>query len=179
MNVSKNMTSRYIFFSFIILFFSCQDKCNEYTTYVNLTPVYSNMESLRDSVYYDDIRDINSPGKLNYKSGYLFISETGKGIHVIDNRVVSNPKKLGFINIPGNYDIATKDDYLYADSYIDLVIFDISDINSIKEVNRIKGSFQNYYENRMLFSENLGIVTGYNEEVIEEFIESKDCELVF
>ena len=31
----------------------------------------------------------------------------------------------------------------------------------------------------MLFSENLGIVTGYNEEVIEEFIESKDCELVF
>ena len=83
------------------------------------------------------------------------------------------------INIPGNYDIATKDDYLYADSYIDLVIFDISDVNSIKEVNRIKGSFQNYYENRMLFSENLGIVTGYNEEVIEEFIESKDCELVF
>ena len=59
------------------------------------------------------------------------------------------------------------------------MIFDISDINSIKEVNRIKGSFQNYYENRMLFSENLGIVTEYNEEVIEEFIESKDCELVF
>ena len=59
------------------------------------------------------------------------------------------------------------------------MIFDISDINSIKEVNRIKGSFQNYYENRMLFSENLGIVTGYNDEVVEEFIESKDCELVF
>ena len=68
---------------------------------------------------------------------------------------------------------------MYADCYIDLVIFDISNINEIKEVNRVEGSFQNYYENRLLFSETLGIVIGYEEEVIEEFEENKDCELVF
>ncbi len=173
------MNSRYIIFFFMFSFFSCQDKCDEYTTYVKSTPQYSRMESLRDSVYFDVEREINSPGKLNYKDGYLFISEVAKGVHVIDNRNVNAPIKIGFINIPGNYDIATKDNFLYADSYIDLVIFDISNINEIKEVNRVEGSFQNYYENRLLFSETLGIVIGYEEEVIEEFEENKDCELVF
>ena len=49
------------------------------------------MESIRDSVSFDSSREINNPGKLNYKGGYLFISETKKGIHIIDNRNVSNP----------------------------------------------------------------------------------------
>ena len=173
------MNPRYIIFSFIFSFFSCQDKCDQYTTYVNSTPKYMKMESLRDSVYFDIGRDINSPGKLNYKDGYLFISEVSKGVHVIDNRNINNPIKIGFINIPGNYDIATKDNFLYADSYIDLVIFDISDINNINEVNRVEGSFLNYYENRLLYSETLGIITGYDDEVIEEIEENKDCELVF
>ncbi|MAS39028.1 MAG: hypothetical protein CMB84_03415 [Flammeovirgaceae bacterium] len=173
------MNPRYIFFSFVFSFFSCQDKCDKYTTYVKSTPKYLKMESLRDSVYFDIEREINSPGKLNYKDGYLFISEVAKGVHVIDNRNVNNPIKIGFINIPGNYDIATKDNFLYADSYIDLVILDISNVNEIKEVNRVEGSFQNYYENRFLFSETLGIVTGYEEQVIEEFEENKDCELVY
>jgi len=38
-------------------------------------------------------------------------------------------------------DIAIKGQYLYADSYVDLVIFDIADFNSIKEVARIKKLF--------------------------------------
>lgn len=173
------MNSRYIIFSFILSFISCQDKCDEYKTYIRSSPKYSKMESLRDSVYFDVEREINSPGKLNYKDGYLFISEVAKGVHVIDNRNVNNPTKIGFLNIPGNYDIATKDDFLYADSYIDLVIFDISNISEIKEVNRVEGSFQNYYENRLLYSETLGIITGYEKEVIEEFEENKDCELAY
>ena len=41
------------------------------------------MESIRDSVSFDASREINNPGKLNYKDGYLFISETKKGIHII------------------------------------------------------------------------------------------------
>ena len=99
------MNPRYIFFSFVFSFFSCQDKCDKYTTYIKSTPKYLKMESLRDSVYFDIEREINSPGKLNYKDGYLFISEVAKGVHVIDNRNVNNPIKIGFINIPGNYDI--------------------------------------------------------------------------
>ncbi len=47
------------------------------------------------------------------------------------------PKKISFIKIAGNVDISIKDDYLYADSIMDLVVLDISDINSIKIVNRL------------------------------------------
>ena len=137
------------------------------------------MESIRDSVSFDASREINNPGKLNYKDGYLFISETKKGIHIIDNRNTSNPINIAFIVLPGNYDIATKGDYLYADSYLDLVVFDISNINSIVEVNRLENNFENYYINQGLYDDTQGVIVGYNEEVKEEFIESHDCGLAY
>tara|TARA_Y100000813_G_scaffold136687_1_gene98946 strand:- start:692 stop:1108 length:417 start_codon:yes stop_codon:yes gene_type:complete len=137
------------------------------------------MESIRDSVSFDASREINNPGKLNYKDGYLFISETKKGIHIIDNRNTSNPINISFIVLPGNYDIATKGDYLYADSYLDLVVFDISNINSIVEVNRLENNFENYYINQGLYDDTQGVIVGYNEEVKEEFIENHDCGLAY
>ena len=166
-----------ILFLFCFLFFSCQDNCDFYRTYTAYDPIYSKIEDIRDSVSFEPKRDINNPGKLNYKGGYLFITETGKGIHIIDNRNINNPINIGFIVLPGNYDIATKGDYLYADSYIDLVVFDISNINSIIEINRIEGTFENYYIDQGLYSEELGIIVGFEEEVIEEYIENYDCEL--
>ena len=137
------------------------------------------MESIRDSVRFDASREINNPGKLNYKDGYLFISETKKGIHIIDNRNTSNPINISFIVLPGNYDIATKGDYLYADSYLDLVVFDISNINSIVEVNRLENNFENYYINQGLYDDTQGVIVGYNEEVKEEFIENHNCGLAY
>ncbi|MDG2342783.1 MAG: hypothetical protein ACJZ0Y_05775 [Cytophagales bacterium] len=168
----------YIFFFFSFLLLSCQDKCDYYRTYTKQDPIYSSMEVLRDSVKFVDPREINNPGKLNYKGGYLFISETSKGIHIINNKNINNPINIGFIVLPGNYDIATKGDYLYADSYLDLVVFDISDVNAIKEINRIEGSFENYYSDQGLFNDQ-GIVIGFDEEVIEEYIENHDCDNTF
>ena len=137
------------------------------------------MDSIRDSVKFTDSREINNPGKLNYKDGYLFISETNKGIHIVDNRNINNPINIGFIVLPGNFDLATKGDYLYADSYLDLVVFDISNIISIKEVNRLENNFENYYLNQGLYDVDQGIITGYNEEIKEEFIENHNCDLAF
>ena len=164
---------------FSIFFYSCQDNCDYYSTYIKYNPIYSNMDELRDSVKFTVNREINNPGKLNYKDGYLFISETKKGIHIIDNRNFNNPINIGFINLPGNNDIATKNDFLYADSYMDLVIFDISKIDSVKEVNRVKEAFKNYYLNQGLYSEENGIVVGYDEEVVEEYIENHNCGFIW
>ena len=66
-----------------------------------------------------------NPGKIYFKEGYIFINEELKGIHVIDNRNPENPQNIGFIEIPGNVDIAIKNNTLYADSYIDLGAIDI------------------------------------------------------
>ena len=169
----------YIFFFVSILLFSCEDKCEYYRTYTIQNPLYKTKEKIRDTVDYVESREINNPGKLNYKEGFIFISEIGKGIHVLDNRNINNPENIGFIILPGNYDIATKGNYLYADSYLDLVVFDISNLTSISEVNRVEGIFENYYINQGLYSEELGIVVGFDEEVVEEFIESYNCELAY
>ena len=51
--------------------------------------------------------------------------------------------------------------------------------NSIKEVNRVKEAFKNYYLNQGLYSEENGIVVGYDEEVVEEYIENHNCGFIW
>ena len=50
------------------------------------------------------------------------------------------PKSIAFIKLEGNYDISIKNNYLYADSYGDLVILDISDIHNIKKAKRLENA---------------------------------------
>jgi hypothetical protein len=66
-------------------------------------------------------------GKIYVWGNYVFVNEIEKGIHVIDNRDKTNARNIAFINIPGNVDLAIRGNYLYADSYNDLVVFDVSD----------------------------------------------------
>jgi hypothetical protein len=61
-----------------------------------------------------------------------------KGIHVFDNTYPASPVNKTFIEVPGNVDIAIKGDVLYADSYIDMVAIDISNLAAIKEVGRVE-----------------------------------------
>jgi hypothetical protein len=84
---------------------------------------------------------LENPGKIYFKDGYIFINEEFKGIHIIDNQNPSSPQSIGFIEVPGVVDIAVKNDILYADSFIDLVAIDISDVNNPEEVNRVKDVF--------------------------------------
>ena len=70
-------------------------------------------------------------GKIYFKDHYIFVNEYQKGIHVIDNEDPRNPQIIKFIEIPGNVDMAIADDILYADSYVDLLSIDISDIGNI------------------------------------------------
>ena len=67
-----------------------------------------------------------------------------KGIHVIDNSNPSSPHAISFVKIPGNVDISIRNDYLYADSSTDLVVFDISDIHKIKVIARLNDVFSVY-----------------------------------
>ena len=75
---------------------------------------------------------------------YIFINDKYEGIHVIDNSNPNQPVKVAFIQIPGNVDISVKDNFLYADSLMDLVILDISDLDNITIVNRLENVLQDY-----------------------------------
>jgi hypothetical protein len=105
------------------------------------SPVYLSYEDLRGAVKTTSANDLKNPGKIYFKDGYIFVNEEMKGIHIIDNRNPRSPQNLKFIEIPGNVDIAVKNDILYADSYVDLVAIDIKDIANPREVYRIKDIF--------------------------------------
>lgn len=104
-------------------------------------PVYMSYEDLRMPISSEDAREISEFGKIYVYGNLLFINEPNTGIHVIDNADPSNPINFQFLPVPGNLDIAVRSNILYADSYIDLVAFDISDVNNIQEINRIEGVF--------------------------------------
>jgi hypothetical protein len=124
---------------FICLTYSCEDQ-REVTFTANV-PVYLSYEDFRIPVVVENSRELKKPGKIYFKDNFIYINEINKGIHIINNSDPSNPQNLKFIPIQGNFDIAIRDNYLYADSYIDLLVFDISDLNNIREEKRIKNLF--------------------------------------
>jgi hypothetical protein len=128
-----------VLLSLPVMLLSCKDKIEE--TYTVNEPVYLTYNELRNSFKVADGQDIIQPGKIYFKDNYIFVNEYQKGIHVIDNSNPASPEIKKFIDIPGNIDMAIKDDILYADSYVDLVAIDISNMNDIREVKRITDAF--------------------------------------
>ncbi|TDB68165.1 LVIVD repeat-containing protein [Arundinibacter roseus] len=112
------------------------------TAYV---PVYATAADL-DKVETLPARALKAPGKIYIKDTYLFVNEQGEGIHIIDNRDPASPEKISFVSILGNYDMAVKGNFLYADNARDLIVLDISNPLKIKVVKRIPSAIpQNNY----------------------------------
>jgi len=103
-------------------------------------------DELRKSVDILPPKEIKESGKIYNFKNYVFVNDKNKGIHIIDNSNPETPVKISFLKIHGNVDISVKNNFLYADSFIDLVVFDISDINNIKLVNRLKDVFPYYFD---------------------------------
>ncbi|RIV18254.1 hypothetical protein DYU11_28865 [Fibrisoma montanum] len=122
---------------------ACNDTCRETRTFRQFTPVTFTAEQIRNGVKQEAPRSLVNPGKIYTKDGYLLINEVKEGIHLIDNRDPANPRPVAFIRIPGNGDMAIRNNILYADSYMDLVALDISKLTDIKEVNRVQNVFPN------------------------------------
>ncbi|AVR44497.1 hypothetical protein C7S20_04030 [Christiangramia fulva] len=126
------------------LFLSCQREEDTGSTLVAV-PVTVSLEKFRSSVKVTAPRNIKESGKIYAWKNYIFINDKNEGVHIIDNTDRFNPKKISFLKIPRNMDIAIKDDMLYADNGMDLVVFDLSDMANIHEINRIEDVFPNYF----------------------------------
>lgn len=125
---------------------SCeQDKCTRTEEYIAYEPVYKRIEEMRIPAAYVASKTLTTPGKIFYYKGYLLVNEMHEGIHVIDNRNPEAPENVGFIELPGNLDMAVNNDILYADSYLDLVAIDITNPIAPVEVNRVQDVFQSFY----------------------------------
>ncbi|MFD2099680.1 LVIVD repeat-containing protein [Flagellimonas iocasae] len=123
-----------------LFFVSCDndDSNGEYADYLVARPLVISKAEFATSVDIIAPRPIHQSGKVYTYQDYIFINDMYQGIHVIDNSNPAQPVKIAFITIPGNVDISVKDNYLYADSLMDLVVLDISNISDISLVNRLE-----------------------------------------
>jgi len=120
---------------------SCKDSSIEFRKYTANVPQYLSYDEMRKPVKSTAGFAIETAGKIYIQGNYLFVNEKYKGIHVFDNSNPSSPVNLAFLDIPGNVDLAVKGNFLYADNYVDLIVLDISNLNSPVEVARIKDIF--------------------------------------
>lgn len=123
-----------------ILFISCDKDPNDdvYATYLVAKAITISKEDFKNSVQIVDPIPIEESGKIYAYQNYIFINDKYRGVHIIDNSNPNTPIKIGFIKIAGNVDISIKDDFLYADSLMDLVVLNISDITNIEVVTRLE-----------------------------------------
>lgn len=140
------VTKYFVALSLLASLFSCNmDHCEQTVYSIDKEATYHTLESLRSNVGMKAARDLKIPGKIYSYGDLLLIGESYEGIHFFD---VSNPEKpvnLRFLNIPGNTDFAIKDNKLFANNQVDLLTFDITDLNNISLEHIAEQTFRDEY----------------------------------
>jgi hypothetical protein len=175
LTILRNMKNTVILLLFAFSLTSClEEPITIPDEIIGLAPVYAT-ENWQE-ITISGPRAIENLGKIYYKNPYIFATERGQGIHLINNTDPENPLPVAFIQIAGNSDIAVRGQVLYANSVSDLVALDISNLDSMRVVDRQVGVFringEEYPENYQGFFEcadpNLGQVVGWYETTLRQ-----------
>ncbi len=155
-----------LFSAGLLLITSCSKQYEDYPSEQEPRAVYMSYELLRSSVRFDPPQPIAKRGKIYLYGTTLLINEPNKGVHIFDNSNPALPVAKGFLNVPGNVDIAVKEGVLYLDSFIDLIAVDLTSGN-LTVTKRIKEVFD-YDAYQALedwayfnYDESQGVVVGY------------------
>jgi hypothetical protein len=139
-----------------VIFSSClKDKGSAEMTYFEAQAIYGDIDEIRNqpvnlqvgNQIYSDITNIVDPGKIYVGEDFILIGEEEKGIHVINNADFSNPHQTNFINIPGNREFFVSGTNLFAESYYDVVKYDLTNINNVVEISRAQNVFSEEIKN--------------------------------
>ncbi len=128
----------------LFVLWSCNNDDTEYEIINVATPELMSKAEFRTSVEVLPPQNIDESGKIYAYNDYIFVNDEFQGVHIIDNTNPEAPSATAFLKIPGNVDISIKDNHLYADSSVDLVVFDISNMNDIQKVERLEDVFSVY-----------------------------------
>lgn len=138
-----------------------------------MVPVYAQPSEL-EAITVMASQPTAKAGKIYAYGNYVFQNDLNKGIHIIDNTVPAQARKIAFISIPFSTELAVKGRYLYTNCVSDLLVFELSDVQTPKLVRRVKDAFpvvlQNYPPfNRVYFQcpdPTKGIVVDWQEKMI-------------
>lgn len=147
------MKNNYLLLLFVaaMVFVSCEedkdDLLPESKDYLIATPLTTELAAFKEeALEVTKPVPIENSGKIYAYKNYVFVNDVNRGFHVIDNKNPAAPENIAFIKLEGNNDISIKDDRLFADSYGDLVVLDISDINNIPPAKRITNAiYQDFW----------------------------------
>ncbi len=135
--------------------------------YLASVPIFETMESIRAKANpVSGPTTIVQTGKIYIYQDYLFINEPGKGVHIFNNVDPSKPVAMAFLSIPGNVDLAVLDGKLYADSFTDLLTFDLENPASPKLLTRNKDVFKMLLQMDYLNNTADRIITGYRDSLV-------------
>ena len=178
MNKQNTLKSLLLFVGVCIAVFSlvltsCDDKVEITQKYTIMEPVFLTPQELRTSFDIMPPVEVTNTGKIYLYQNFILLNEPGKGIHVIDNLDKTQPEIISFINIPGNYEMAVQGDRLFADSYVDLVVIDISDPENVKLTKRIEDIFLDLAVQNQYYDLENGIIVDWEPKEIVEVNESE------
>lgn len=130
-------SSLYLPLIFLLTFSACKREFQGYSG-TGKVPVYVSITEL-SNISSQSPQAVERSGPIFLIGDHFFMTEIGKGIHVFDISDDQQENSLVFIKIPAITDFTIDGDYLYADSWRDLVTIDISDIYNVVLLSRIEG----------------------------------------
>lgn len=104
-------------------------------------PIYKAIDEL-DEITNLSPQIIQQSGPIFLLDSLFFMTEYKKGIHIYNIGDSTQIRNLTFIQIPAVTDFTIEDNYLYADSWKDLVTIDIANIYNIKLLSRQSDVFE-------------------------------------
>jgi hypothetical protein len=125
----------YFYIALALLLYSCEKAPLGFYNGMGKRPKYISFDELKNIKSLPP-EDITASGTIFLKDNLFFILEQRKGIHVYDISDSLNTVNLVFLSIPAITDFTISGQYLYADSWVDLVTIDIANLQQIKEVGR-------------------------------------------
>lgn len=119
---------------------SCKGGSNTPGEVIGYAPVYQS-DSTMANIRSDAPQPILRGGKIYVRDKTMYQVEEGSGIHIIDITRPENPARTAFIHVSGAQELSIKGDLLYTNNYNDLVVLNISNPQSVREVQRMKDMF--------------------------------------
>lgn len=128
----------YIFTCLVLLLWlsGCVKQEREFFDGPGKKPVYIPLSELQN-IRNEAPKPIEVSGTIFLQDTLLFILEQRKGIHVFNLKDTLNTVNLAFFSIPAITDFVVAGNLIYADSWTNLVVINISDLFQIREVARI------------------------------------------
>ena len=152
---------------------TCDTTSAEYTyswTNYRYEPLYMSWEDYKSSFKNFEEQEFQNPGKIYTYKGNKFVHEEDHGVHVYKVEDPSNPEYLTFLKIPGNSDIAIRGDYLYANSFSNLIAFDVTDLENAKvEHIEVNAFLPTYRYGHKVFDSELGYAAQWRRDEVLEF----------